>query len=176
MFLIAYDCALRREELCTLHTADIDPALRLVHIRAEVTKTRYARVLPYSRETGLLLKRYLEERRKLTTSRGPLFISTSNRNLTEPISIWTWSKVIRRIARQTGVSRFTTHTLRHMCLTDLARAGWEIQEIAQFAGHRSIQSTLLYIHLSGRDLAAKMADSMSAIHASRIAEVAAALQ
>ena len=32
------------------------------------------------------------------------------------------------------------------------RAGWDIHEIAAFAGHRSIQTTLLYIYLSGRDL------------------------
>jgi hypothetical protein len=66
------------------------------------------------------------------------------------------------------ISRFSTHTLRHLCLTDLARAGWDIHEIAAFAGHRSIQTTLLYIHLSGRDLSAKLAASMSQIHARRI--------
>jgi integrase len=53
-------------------------------------------------------------------------------------------------------------------LTDLARAGWDIHEIATFAGHRSVQTTLLYIHLSGRDLARKLAVSMAQIHAQRI--------
>jgi integrase len=32
--------------------------------------------------------------------------------------------------------QFSTHTLRHLCLTDLARAGWELHAIATFAGHR----------------------------------------
>jgi hypothetical protein len=31
--------------------------------------------------------------------------------------------------------------------------GWELHAIATFAGHRSTESTLTYIHLSGRDLA-----------------------
>ena len=60
-------------------------------------------------------------------------------------------------------------TLRHLCLTDLARAGWDIHEIAAFAGHRSVQTTLLYIHLSGRDLSRKLASGMAQIHARRVA-------
>jgi site-specific recombinase XerD len=55
-----------------------------------------------------------------------------------------------------------------LCLTDLARAGWDIHEIARFAGHRSIQTTLNYIHLSGRELAAKLDASMSSVHAWRV--------
>jgi integrase len=53
-------------------------------------------------------------------------------------------------------------------LTDLARANWDIHEIATFAGHRSIQTTMLYIHLSGRDLAKKLARGMAEIHAVRV--------
>ena len=84
------------------------------------------------------------------------------------MTIWTWSKVINGIARRSGVRRFTTHTTRHLCLTDLARAGWALHEIARFAGHRSIQSTLLYIHLSGRDLAAKLACATESPYAERM--------
>jgi len=73
-----------------------------------------------------------------------------------------------QLARRAGVERFTTHTLRHLCLTDLARAGWDIHKIAAFAGHRSVQTTLLYIHLSGRDLSRKLAVGMAQIHARRV--------
>ncbi|NIY64186.1 tyrosine-type recombinase/integrase [Streptomyces malaysiensis] len=52
------------------------------------------------------------------------------------MSLWTWSKVVRRIALEAGVERFSTHTTRHLCLTDLARMGWEVHAIATFAGHR----------------------------------------
>jgi integrase len=85
----------------------------------------------------------------------------------KPISIWTWSKVVERISDRSGVLQFTTHTTRHLCLTDLARADWDVHEIAAFAGHRSVQTTLLYIHLSGRELAAKLAKGMAEIHAWR---------
>jgi len=64
--------------------------------------------------------------------------------------------------------RFSTHTMRHLCLTDLARMGWELHAIATFAGHRSTDSTLIYVHLSGRDLAAKLNTGMAHIHAWRV--------
>ncbi len=43
MLALSYDSALRREELCGLETSDIDPAHRVITIRAEITKTRRAR-------------------------------------------------------------------------------------------------------------------------------------
>jgi integrase/recombinase XerD len=176
MFALAYDAGLRREELCTLSTNDIDPAHRLLHIRAEQTKGRRARVVPYSETTSALYVAYLHHRRELSRERGPLFLSESRRNHACPISIWTWSKVIEGIADRSGVPQFTTHTLRHLCLTDLARANWDIHEIATFAGHRNPQSTLLYIHLSGRDLAKKLEQGMAAIHTWRAQIMAEVLQ
>ncbi|MCZ4507377.1 site-specific integrase [Streptomyces sp. ActVer] len=38
MLALAYDAALRREELCSLRTEDLDPGRRLVRVRAETTK------------------------------------------------------------------------------------------------------------------------------------------
>jgi integrase len=164
MLSLAYDAGLRREELCALCSDDLDPAHRTVRIRAETTKGRRERVIPYSTATGVLLQAYLAHRRTLSTARGPLFLSESARNRAAPISLWTWSKVVRRIALQAQVPQFSTHTLRHLCLTDLARSGWELHAIAAFAGHRHPATTLQYIHLSGRDLADKLARGMAQMH------------
>ena len=95
-------------------------------------------------------------------------MSESRRNRAEPLTLWTWSKVVRRVALAADVPRFSTHTTRHLCLTDLARMGWELHVIATFAGHRSTESTLRYIHLSGRDLAGQLNRSMNHLHAQRI--------
>ena len=171
MLALAYDAGLRREELCLLRTDDLDPARRTVRIRAETTKGRRERVVPYSAPTGALLRAYLDERRRLSPARGPLFLSTSRRNRAAPITLWTWSKVVRGLAERGGVPGFSTHTLRHLCLTDLARAGWELHLIASFAGHRNPQTTLQYIHLSGRELAAKLARGMAEVHAWRVAQL-----
>lgn len=168
MLAMSYDCALRREEICNLETGDIDPAHRLIRIRAENTKGRLERVVPFSEQTSELYSRYLRHRREISRNRGKLFLSESRRNSGRPLTIWTWSKWIAKLAELSGVKQFTTHTPRHLCLTDLARTNWDIHEIATFAGHRSIQTTLLYIHLSGRELAAKLAQGMAEIHDYRV--------
>ncbi len=170
MLALSYDAALRREELCKLQTGDIDPAHRLIQLRAETTKNRQARVVPFSEVTGRLYAAYLLHRRELNRERGLLFLSESRRNNAKPLSKWTWSKVVRAMADQAGLPQFSTHTLRHLCLTDLARAGWDIHEIASFAGHRNTETTLLYIHLSGRELSAKYAAAMASndLHQRRV--------
>ena len=164
MLALAYDGALRREELCSLRTDDVDPARRMLRLRAETTKGRRERAVPYSAPTGQLLSAYLKHRRTVSLERGPLFLSESRRNYGQPITLWTWSKVVRSIALRAGLPRFSTHTLRHLCLTDLARTGWDIHEIARLAGHRNPQTTMQYVHLSGRDLAEKLERGMRQIH------------
>lgn len=173
MLALAYDAGLRREELCAARSDDLDPARRTLRVRAETTKTRRERVVPYSAATGALLAAYLQERRALSVARGPLFLSLSDRNRAAPITLWTWSKVVRALALRADVPRFSTHTLRHLCLTDLARAGWELHAIATFAGHANPATTLQYIYLSGRDLAPKLAGGMAQIHAWRVAQLGA---
>ncbi|MFQ5859040.1 MAG: tyrosine-type recombinase/integrase [Anaerolineae bacterium] len=176
MIGLAYDAALRREELCLLQSDDLDPAYRLLRIRAETTKGGRERIVPYSAASGELLKAYLAHRRTLSQERGRLFLSESRRNWAAPISVWTWSKVIRRIADDAGLPQFSTHTLRHLCLTDLARADWDIHEIARFAGHCNPETTQQYIHLSGRDLAQRLTQGMAQIHAERILSLSEAFQ
>jgi site-specific recombinase XerD len=163
MLSLAYDGALRREEVCTLQSGDLDPAHRQVRIRAEVTKSRRERLVRYTPSTGQLLREYLSCRRTLDRSERLLFLSESRRNRGHPISIWSWSKIVEGLARRAGLPQFTTHTPRHLRLTDLARADMDIHEIAAYAGHRSIQTTLLYIHLSGRELAGKYDRAMEHI-------------
>jgi len=168
MLAKSYDAALRREEVCSLETTDIDPAHRMLRIRAEKTKNRTERIVPYSPAASELFSRYLLMRRELSRERGALFLSESCRNYGQPISIWTWPKAVARMAERCNLPRLTPHSVPHLCLTDLARANWNIHEIAIFARHRSVQTTALYIHLSGRDLANKLARGMAEIHARRV--------
>ncbi|SBS77760.1 hypothetical protein MHPYR_480027 [uncultured Mycobacterium sp.] len=67
------------------------------------------------------------------------------------------------------IPQFSTYTTWHLCLTDLARMGWELHGI----GHQSTESTLTFIHLSGRDFAEKLNRSMTYVHAQRIATLTA---
>jgi integrase/recombinase XerD len=99
MLALSYDAALRREELCSLRTDDLDPAHRMLRVRAETTKTRRERMVPYSAPAGALLAQYLGHRSTLSRERGALFLSESRRNRAQPVTLWTWSKVTGRGGR-----------------------------------------------------------------------------
>ncbi len=163
LLLLAYDGALRRAELLGLRLDDLDVAFRQVRVRAECAKNGRERVVFYSEGTGRLLAAYLQHRRALSAAPGPLFLSESRRNRGQSLSPFMWSKVVTRLAAQASLPQFTTHTPRHLRLTHLARAGLDIHKIATYAGHRSVQTTLLYIHLSGVELAAAVATGMAGI-------------
>ncbi len=163
MLLLAYEGAIRREELISLEVGDVEFPYRQVAIRPEISKNHSGRIVLFSRVTSTLLRAYLDERRNLTAGAGPLFLSESNRNRGRPLSVWTWSKIVQRIAHRAGTPQFTTHTPRHLRLTHMARSGMDIHEIAEYAGHRNLETTRLYIHLSGRDLADRIKSSMSGL-------------
>lgn len=152
MMLLAYDGALRREELVTLETRDFDFAYRQIRIRAEHTKNGRERIVGYSTPTSRLLQAYLEHRRTLSSKRGPLFLSESHRNASQPLSLVSWSKIVQKLALSIDLPQFTTHTPRHLRLTHMARTHMELHQIALYAGHASLQTTMIYIHLSGVEL------------------------
>src|SRR5260370_42595627 len=80
MVAMAYDGALRREELVQIEVDDLEPAYSLIHLRAETTKSKRAREVAFGAVTGQLLVAYLRERgRVFGRVNGRLFLSTSRR-------------------------------------------------------------------------------------------------
>ena len=134
-------------------------AHQLITLRSETTKNLRGRVVHFSEVSASLLQRYFLLRRTLSRSAGPLFLSESNRNMGKPLSKWTMNNVIRKIADRVDLNKLTPHSIRHVRLTELARQGWELHEIAEYAGHRDVNTTQLYIHLSGREISEKAARS-----------------
>jgi len=157
MLLLAYDGALRRSELVALQVCDISFPHQQITIRPEIAKNGRGRVVMYGDVAQDLLQAYLEERAEDEISGGLLFRSQSDRNRRQAMTAESWDKVVTRLAKLAGLHhRFTTHTPRHLRLTDLARAGMELHAIAQYAGHRSLETTRLYIKLSGRETAERV--------------------
>lgn len=141
MVALAYDGALRREELVQLEPGDFEPAWFLIHLRAETTKSQRAREVSFGEATARLFAAYLSERRQIAgRSGGRLLLSVSRRNYGAPLGASSWSKIVTRIAGRAGVPRLSPHTFRHLRLTDLARAEWTIDLIAQYAGHRDLST------------------------------------
>jgi site-specific recombinase XerD len=157
MAFVSYDGALRRSELVSLELSDIDFSHQKITIRSETTKNGLGRIVFYSDATSDLLCLYVEHRQcilktRLKTRPRALFVSESRRNRGEPLTCEMWNKSVQSVARRASLPLFTTHTFRHLRLTDLARCKLELHEIAMYAGHRSLKSTHQYIQLSSVEL------------------------
>src|SRR5260370_32934768 len=102
MLLLAYDGALRREELVTLEISHFDFAYRQVRICAEHAKNGRERIVGYSAITGRFLEASLHQRRTLSAQPGRLFFSTSHRNPAHPLSPTMWSNIVVRLPNATN--------------------------------------------------------------------------
>lgn len=158
MILLAYDAALRREELMSLRVDDIDWARGIVVIRPETTKGGRMRYVPVSASVLQVVRHYIEgDRRALVAAYdgddlGPIFLSESTRNPSCPLAAGAFDEIIERVREKVGLPALTPHTLRHQRCTILKRAGVSLDDIALIAGHKSIESTRLYIHLTPSEL------------------------
>ena len=65
--------------------------------------------------------------------------------------------------RRAGLDHATCHELRHTCLTRLREAGMALEAVQAQAGHRSIESTRVYLHLANDWLAEEYARAVNAI-------------
>jgi integrase/recombinase XerD len=162
MILLAYDGALRREELMSLWVDDIDWARGIVTIRPEITKNGRMRHVPVSAFVLHLVRRYIEGNRRALIAAydgedtGPGFLSESTRNPGRPLVIGAFDEIIERVREQVGLPALTPHTLRHQRCTILKRAGVALDDIALFAGHKNTETTRLYLHLAPSELSRRI--------------------
>jgi len=162
MILLAYDAALRREELVSLRVDDIDSAQGIITIRPETTKNGRMRYVPVSAGVLYLVRDYIEgDRRALIAAydgddTGPVFLSESTRNPGRPLIAGAFNEIIKRVREKVGLPALTPHTLRHQRCTILKRAGVDLDDIALIAGHKSTKTTRLYIHLAPTELSKRI--------------------
>ncbi len=162
MILLAYDAALRREELMSLRVDDFDWARGLLTIRAEITKGARMRHVPVSAAVLHLVRVYLEgDRRSLIAAYegddlGALFLSESTRNPGRPLAVGAFDEIMERVREKVNLPALTPHTLRHQRCTILKRAGVNLDDIALFAGHKSTETTRLYLHLAPTELSQRI--------------------
>ena len=67
-----------------------------------------------------------------------------------------------------GLVQATCHQLRHTCFTRLREAGMALEAIQSQAGHASIESTRIYLHLSNDWLAGEYMRAAEAIEAQTV--------
>jgi site-specific recombinase XerD len=162
MILLCYDAALRREELMSLRVDDIDWARGIITIRPETTKNGRMRYIPVEASILHLVRRYIESHRRTLLAayggedRGQIFVSESTRNPGCPLAVGAFDEIVERVREKVGLPFLTPHTLRHQRCTILKRAGISLDEIALIAGHKSTETTRLYIHLAPSELSQRI--------------------
>jgi len=159
LLILAYDTALRREEVMSLRMADFDWSKALVSVRPETSKSGRARMVPFSGFTAHVLTHYITtDRHVIVTTyqhneHGPLFLSESTMNPGQPLVPGAFNDIVETIRKQLALPQLTPHTLRHYRLTTLKRAGVALDDIALFAGHKDLETTRLYLHIAPVELA-----------------------
>ncbi len=120
------------------------------------TGDRYRQV-PLNAEACDTLHAWLAKRAKLPNSdQEPLFGSLKGQRL----SAQAIDLAVRHLGQHADVET-SAHTLRHICLTRLVRAGNDIVLVAELAGHARLETTRRYSLPSDADRQAAM-DALTA--------------
>jgi integrase/recombinase XerD len=147
-FSTVYSLGLRRNEGLHLQVPDIDSARMLVHVhRGKGAKDRF---VPLPARTLTLLREYW------VTHRNPVWlfpdIGSDPRQAVSsdrPMSKDGVQHAMQRVVHQLGWRKAVSiHTLRHSYATHLLEAGVNLRLIQQYLGHSSLQTTMVYLHLT----------------------------
>jgi integrase/recombinase XerD len=147
-FWTVYSLGLRLGEGLHLQVGDIDSARMMVHVhRGKGAKDRY---VPLPRRTLAMLRKYW------VTHRHPfwLFPATGRDHRQAALADGPMDKssvqgAMRRVVRELRFRKaISIHSLRHSYATHLLEAGVNLRLIQQYLGHSSLQTTMVYLHLT----------------------------
>ena len=141
-----YACGLRLQEALHLEVGDVDADRELLHIRqAKGWRDRY---VPLPQTTLPLL------RQQWATHRHPTLLFPARargaaQQASQPMSPSGVQRAFKAALADSGLSkRATVHTLRHSWATHLLEAGVNLRLIQLWLGHKSLQTTAMYTHLT----------------------------
>lgn len=143
-----YSCGLRLHEALYLHVADIDSQRMVIHVhRGKGAKDRY---VPLPVKTLHILRDYWKQHR------NPVWIfpklghsGKEGPRASEPMNKSSVQGALHRVLAQLKIQkRVSIHTLRHSYATHLLEAGVNIRRIQKYLGHRSLATTMIYLHLT----------------------------
>ena len=137
---------LRCCEVIGLRLEDLQPTQRRVFIAEG--KGGHQRVVPLSAQFFASVSNYLSAERPSDAVSDRLFVSLKGARRGEALSIDGLEQIVRAAKGRAGLGQATCHQLRHTCLTRLREAGMALEAIQAQAGHRSIESTRVYLHLA----------------------------
>jgi integrase/recombinase XerD len=151
LLMTLYATGVRRAELTHLKISDIDSQRMVIHVQGgKGRKDRDVMLSPKLLEE--LREHWRRFKRKPTT-----WLFPGNRWHTGDTPIDT--KVVwyacQQAAQRAGLQKNVhPHTLRHCFATHLLEAGGDLRTIQMLLGHRDLEETTIYLHLSQRHLSA----------------------
>ena len=141
---VAYGCGLRLSELIHLQVSDIDSARMVIHVRHG--KGAKDRLVPLSQRLLAELRAYW----RLDRPRPWLFPGDKPG---QPISGNNMQRRFGRLVQRVALSkRCSLHTLRHSYATHLLEAGVDLLTLKMLLGHRTLETTTRYLHVSTQRL------------------------
>ena len=154
---------LRRCEVLGLRLGDVNPGEQRLFVASG--KGGRERVVSVSGRFFEALGAYLESERPLDVVTDACFVVLKGPRRGLPLSAAGLDEVIDGARGRAGLSRMTCHMLRHTCLTRLREKGMSLEALQAQAGHASIDSTRIYLHLANDWLAGEYMRAAEAIEA-----------
>ena len=154
---------LRRCEVLGLRLEDLRVAERRVFI-AEGKGGRQ-RLIPVSGRFFAAVAAYLDAERPPGAGTDRVFVVLKGPRRGQPLSAKGVEEILAAARRRAGLDHATCHELRHTCLTRLREAGMALEAVQAQAGHASIESTRIYLHLADDWLAAQYRKAAEVIDA-----------
>jgi integrase/recombinase XerD len=152
LVMTLYATGARRAEVARLKISDIDSQRMVVHIRGG--KGRKDRDVMLSAPLLEELRRYWRGLRHKPT----VWLFPGNRwhTSSRPITNKVLWSACRQAALRAGLEHkhIHPHTLRHCFATHLLEAGADLRTIQILLGHRDLEETTIYLHLSNKHLSA----------------------
>ena len=154
---------LRRCEVLGLRLEDLRVAERRVFIAEG--KGGHQRLVPVSSRFFAAVAAYLETERPADADTDRVFVVLKGPTRGRPLSVRGLDEVLSGARRRAGLTHASCHELRHTCLTRLREAGMALEAVQAQAGHASIESTRIYLHLADDWLAGQYRRAAEAIDA-----------
>jgi integrase len=139
LFYLLLFCGLRREELLSLQTRDIDLPKKMLTVRGETSKVPRTRHIPLHSSVLLSLNDYLKERTGYTTQY--LIVST---NKDYRLTSNGLRHLTSTLIQASGV-KFHIHQFRHTFAVNFLKSTNNVAKLQQLLGHRDASMTLQYL-------------------------------
>ncbi len=144
MLMTAYSAGLRVSELVGLGQKHIDSSRMVIRVeQGKGKKDRYT----------ILSQKLLNELRIYYKAFRPVNWLFPAKNSIRHISISSVQKIYYRAKQKAGITKGKgIHTLRHCFASHLLEAGYDVRRIQILMGHRSLSTTMAYLHVSSKGL------------------------